>query len=107
MVEYMKQVVETDPDLNVDERNLLSVAYKNAVGTRRASVRVLASIQQKTEDGGKAGIVEVYKDKVEQELFDLCNGVIAVLDKHLIPHAANDESKIYFHKMKGDYFRFE
>jgi len=35
MLNYMKQVVNTGNELNVEERNLLSVAYKNSVGTRR------------------------------------------------------------------------
>ena len=30
-------------------RNLLSVAYKNVVGARRSSWRVISSIEQKTE----------------------------------------------------------
>lgn len=45
MLENMKKVVEAEQELSVDERNLLSVAYKNAVGTRRTSYRALNSIE--------------------------------------------------------------
>jgi 14-3-3 protein epsilon len=36
-----------DTQLSVEERNLLSVAYKNVVGARRASWRILDSIEKK------------------------------------------------------------
>jgi len=35
MLEYMKKVVKFGSELNNEERNLLSVAYKNSVGSRR------------------------------------------------------------------------
>lgn len=50
MVESMKQVAKMDTELTVEERNLLSVAYKNVIGARRASWRILSSIEQKEED---------------------------------------------------------
>jgi 14-3-3 protein epsilon len=45
MLEYMKKVVESGSELNNEERNLLSVAYKNTVGSRRTAWRALSSIQ--------------------------------------------------------------
>lgn len=50
MVESMKLVAQMDTELTVEERNLLSVAYKNVIGARRASWRILSSIEQKEED---------------------------------------------------------
>ena len=49
MVENMKIVASEDRDLTVEERNLLSVAYKNVIGARRASWRIVTSIEQKEE----------------------------------------------------------
>ena len=51
MAETMKAVTETGVELTNEERNLLSVAYKNVVGARRSSWRVISSIEQKTEVG--------------------------------------------------------
>ena len=45
----MKKVVKLNPELSVEERNLLSVAYKNVIGSRRASWRIVSSISQKEE----------------------------------------------------------
>ena len=49
MVEAMKKVAHMDIELSVEERNLLSVAYKNVIGARRASWRIISSIEQKEE----------------------------------------------------------
>lgn len=52
MVEAMKTVASrnvSDNELTVEERNLLSVAYKNVIGARRASWRIISSIEQKEE----------------------------------------------------------
>ena len=52
MVENMKRVALSDQELTVEERNLLSVAYKNVIGARRASWRIVSSIEQKEESKG-------------------------------------------------------
>jgi len=78
MVENMKRVASSVQELTVEERNLLSVAYKNVIGTRRASWRILSSIEQKEE---------------------ICEDILDVLDKHHIPSAATGESKVFYHKM--------
>ena len=49
MVEAMKRVARSNVELTVEERNLLSVAYKNVIGARRASWRIISSIEQKEE----------------------------------------------------------
>jgi 14-3-3 protein epsilon len=109
MAEAMKKVANEDLDLSVEERNLLSVAYKNVVGSRRASLRILSSIEQREESRQKEEHlqkVREYKNKVEQELAKICDDILNVIDQHLIPAAKNTESKVFYHKMKGDYFRY-
>jgi len=107
MAGSMKSVTETGIELSNEERNLLSVAYKNVVGARRSSWRVISSIEQKTEGSErKQQMAKEYREKVEKELRDICQDVLGLLDKFLIPNASNAESKVFYLKMKGDYFRY-
>ncbi|ODQ67595.1 14-3-3 protein, partial [Nadsonia fulvescens var. elongata DSM 6958] len=109
MVSYMKAVAMSGEELSVDERNLLSVAYKNVIGTRRASWRIISSIEQKEESKGSTSHVEqikTYRVKIEDELEDICNDVLSVLTDHLLVKAESGESKVFYYKMKGDYHRY-
>jgi len=107
MAAAMKKVTESGVELSNEERNLLSVAYKNVVGARRSSWRVISSIEQKTEGSErKQAMAREYREKIEKELRDICQDVLQLLDKFLIPKASNPESKVFYLKMKGDYFRY-
>ncbi|GMF74293.1 unnamed protein product [Aspergillus oryzae] len=109
MVENMKVVASADVELTVEERNLLSVAYKNVIGARRASWRIVTSIEQKEESKGNESqvtLIKEYRQKIESELAKICDDILEVLDKHLIPSAQSGESKVFYHKMKGDYHRY-
>lgn len=80
MAACMKQVTEQGAELTNEERNLLSVAYKNVVGARRSAWRVISSIEQKTEGNDKKlQMVKEYREKVEGELRDICNEVLVRL----------------------------
>lgn len=77
MAAAMKQITESSPELSNEERNLLSVAYKNVVGARRSSWRVISSIEQKTEGSEKKqAMAKEYREKVEKELTDICQSVL-------------------------------
>jgi len=110
MVTYMKDVAKLGVELSVEERNLLSVAYKNVIGARRASWRIISSIEQKEESkqGNEAQVAKIksYRQKVEKELGEVCNDILIVLSDYLLKSAAAGESKVFYHKMKGDYHRY-
>jgi len=94
----------TSEPLTVDERNLLSVAYKNVVGGKRQSWRALAS-------GDFLGMDDEtqkkYRGLVEKELEVVCREVISLLEKLLqIPDKDNVENRVFYLKMSGDYYRY-
>lgn len=111
MADFMYDVSQkcAKEELSVEERNLLSVAYKNAVGSRRASWRIVSSVEQKETSKGNEDNMkrsQKYREQIEEELDKICEKILQLLDKALIPNAKNGESKVFYHKMKGDYFRY-
>ncbi|CAH8390574.1 unnamed protein product [Eruca vesicaria subsp. sativa] len=111
MVEFMEKVsASVDGDeLTVEERNLLSVAYKNVIGARRASWRIISSIEQKEESRGNddhVAAIRDYRSKIETELTGICEGILKLLDARLVPAAGSGDSKVFYLKMKGDYHRY-
>ena len=73
----MKEAVESKPNLSDEERNLLSVAYKNVVGMLRSSWRIISSIESKKEDSDDIkGLCAEYRKKIEEELNAVCNEVL-------------------------------
>jgi 14-3-3 protein epsilon len=110
MVESMKKVAKIDQELTVEERNLLSVAYKNLIGARRASWRIITNIESKEEnksENSKTALIKKYRSQVEKELRDICQDILDLLDKNLLANAASGESKVFYLKMKGDYHRYK
>jgi 14-3-3 protein epsilon len=105
MVEHMKTVAGFAEELSVEERNLLSVAYKNVIGSRRASWRVISSIEQKSESE-KTALITTYKTKIETELETICDDILKIIATQLIPNSVGDEGKVFYYKMKGDYHRY-
>jgi len=106
MCRVMRELVKwTDTkkvDLTVEERNLLSVAYKNVIGARRASWRTL-NVDERKDD---ALIVE-YKKQVENELHTICKDVLDLLENVLVKNnTKEDESRVFYLKMTGDYYRY-
>jgi 14-3-3 protein epsilon len=109
MADHMEQVGKQTDELSVEERNLLSVAYKNAVGSRRAAWRIITSVEQKEKSKGNednAKFAKEYCAKVETELQKICDTILGLLDANLIPKAGNGESKVFYQKMKADYWRY-
>ena len=72
----MREHAEQKKQLNVEERNLLSVAYKNVVGTRRSSWRVVSSIVSKDASETQKKIATEYLNKINNELRSICNEVL-------------------------------
>mmetsp|Transcript_14870 Transcript_14870/g.27497 ORF Transcript_14870/g.27497 Transcript_14870/m.27497 type:complete len:254 (-) Transcript_14870:48-809(-) len=110
MVSLMKSVVKQSPELTVDQRNLLSVGYKNVVGTRRTAWRTLSALESKEEKKGNtknAELARLYREKVETEMNNVCAEILSLIDEILNSKRNTVDSKVFFLKMKGDYYRYE
>jgi 14-3-3 protein epsilon len=84
------------------------VAYKNWIGTRRSAWRAISAVEQKEEAKGSKflDLLRKYKALIEKEVENINNDVVDLLDKSLVPKAANPEAEVFYLKMKGDYYRY-
>jgi 14-3-3 protein epsilon len=94
--------------LSNEERNLLSVAYKNSVGSRRAAWRTISAIQNREAYKGSKHIelINQYRKMIESELNGICQDVLMLLKNVLIPNSEVAEAKVFYMKMRGDYYRY-
>lgn len=109
MIEYVNKFAKTQGELTDEERHIVSVAYKNVVGSKRAELRVLSAIKQKEEKkGNKTNItyIENFKSIIEEELKGLCREILSLIEKFLLPNSKSELSKVFFLKMRGDYNRY-
>ncbi|XP_022110294.1 uncharacterized protein LOC110989903 [Acanthaster planci] len=85
--------------LTNEERNLLSVAYKNVVGARRSSWRVISSIEQKSEGNEKKQqMAKDYRSKIERELNEICHDVlVSGFGVNLLWHAVTCVRSLHVH----------
>lgn len=115
MKEFMREVASTpDPetglvDLTSDERNLLSIAYKNVVNNKRVSWRILnqhIQKESKKENSPYLSDITAFMHEVEEELITVCNEILGLLGDYLIPGAKDGSQKVFYWKLKGDYYRY-
>jgi len=107
MVDFLKPVIkEKGPALTQDERNLLSVAFKNLVSQQRTAIRTIAAIEQNPKYTKFGGSMGDYKKKIEEELYRNCDDIISVIRNDVLTKASDDESRAFFLKMIGDYCRY-
>lgn len=103
MVESIKKMCAINADLSLEERNLLSVGFKNLVAARRASWRIIHANEQKEEQKGDSEhleLIKAYRQKIEVEQEGICNDAINVIDKYLIPASGNNaEAAVFYTKM--------
>eukprot|EP00461_Guttulinopsis_vulgaris_P001661 UN01661 len=131
MCKLVKAIIELDSKrsettqipvlpLNTDERNLLSVAYKHVVSSRRTSWRTF-----NTDEGRTNPFIAEYRTQLEAELHEICREVLDLLELHLIPAQKNlintlmnapgvkiqdinlhKEGMVFYLKLCGDYYRY-
>uniref|UniRef100_A0A3P8WE11 14-3-3 domain-containing protein n=1 Tax=Cynoglossus semilaevis TaxID=244447 RepID=A0A3P8WE11_CYNSE len=98
MAESMVKVAEFKHGLTTEERDLFSVAFKNSIGPKRSALKIISGIGDKTDTPEKLDIIQELKDKVAQEVRDICNNVQNEIDTNIIP--------VEQHVGKGDYYQY-
>jgi len=107
MVHFLNEVVSAKKeDFSTEERNLLSVGFKNQIGSKRTAIRTISAIEQNPKYSQYSSALQDYKKRIEQELFDQCIKIVDNVKASCMKVASTDESKAFFQKMMGDYYRY-
>ena len=107
MVQYLAAVLDTKGgEVTADERNLLSVAFKNLISSKRAACRTIAAIEQNPKYSQFADALASYKETIESQLTADCEKVISLIQEKVLAKDCDGEPKAFFVKMVGDYYRY-
>ncbi len=110
MVQFLEELLNSrTEDLNSDERNLLSIAYKNSISSERAALRTILAYQAKEAKKSSSNFItyiQEYRTQVENEFKEKKKKIIKTIDDKLIPLANETDAKVFYVKMKGDYNRY-
>ena len=107
MVKFLEDVLkEKGGSVNPDERNLLSVAFKNLISSKRAACRTISAIEQNPKYAKFNGALIEYKTQIETQLAADCQKIIDMINNRVLNGQCADEAKAFFVKMVGDYYRY-
>ena len=109
VADYIQKMGEQPVEILGEEQNLLLAVCENAGGGRRATWRVIISVEHEGEIKSieqQAAYAREYVVEVEAEVQKICIGFLALMDENLIPTASTGEPKVFYYKRKGDYYRF-
>ena len=107
MVDFLTKVLDAKgADVSSDERNLLSVAFKNLISSKRAACRTIAAIEQNPKYSKHTDALSSYKSKIEQQLTKDCTDIIKIINDKVLSKSCEGEPKAFFVKMVGDYYRY-
>ena len=107
MVDFLKQIIdESSDDVSMDVRNLLSVGFKNLISGQRSAWKTVQAIEQNKKYAEYSGDCQEYRKKIGDELAANCEKVINIVKDKSLPKAKDDEAKVFYLKMIGDYYRY-
>lgn len=107
MVDFLVPVLESKgANVSSDERNLLSVAFKSLISSKRAAVRTITAIEQNPKYSKFGDALQAYKRKIEGMLYDDCDKIIRIVREKVLSQAADGEPKAFFIRMVGNYYRY-
>jgi len=107
MVDFLEEVlVIKGSDVNPDERNLLSVAFKNLISSKRSACRTISAIEQNPKYAKFNEALLQYKQKIEDQLQADCTKIIKMIEDRVLSSPSKEEAEAFFVKMVGDYYRY-
>lgn len=107
MVHFLEDIIkESKDDVSMDVRNLLSVGFKNLISAQRSAWKTVQAIEQNKKYAEYSSNCAEYREKISNELAANCEKVIKIVKDKALPKAGDDEAKVFYLKMIGDYYRY-
>lgn len=107
MVDFLGEVLqEKGGEVNPDERNLLSVAFKNLISSKRAACRTISAIEQNPKYSKFNAALVTYKTTIEDQLTADCRRIIEMINTKVLNGTCSPDAEAFFVKMVGDYYRY-
>jgi 14-3-3 protein epsilon len=91
-------------EVNSDERNLLSVAFKNLISFKRAACHTIAAIEQNPKYAKFSDALAFYKTEIEEKLTSDCQKVVDMINEKVLAKHCDGGPEAFFVKMVGDYY---
>ena len=110
MFKYLEDLlIKRNKDFSLKEREFLAYGYASYIKTKRKSLHILMAYETKEKKNDNSiflSYIQEYRNSLESDLTQSCQKIINVLDSLLIKKAENNESKIFYKKLKGDLNRY-
>lgn len=107
MIEFLTEMLNaTKSELTSDQCNLMNVAFRNSIENERKAIAALNDIQDFKHLGKFHRSLAVYKSKMEEVMQKKCQTIITIIEKRCIPVSQTSESKVFWLKLVGDFYRY-
>lgn len=104
---YIEELIKRKKDdLTKDEKNAFYNSFKFIINSKRCAWQSANYMEEKEKYEERKTMIKNYKNILENEIYDICKNVITLINNFLMNKTILDESKIFFLKMKGDYYRY-
>ena len=104
---YIEELIKKKKeDLTKEEKNIFYKSFKYVVNSKRSAWLSVNYLEEKEKNDERMEIIKNYKNIIEKDILDICKNVITLINNFLISKTVLDESKMFFLKMKGDYYRY-
>ena len=104
---YIEELIKKKKeDLTKEEKNIFYKSFKYVVNSKRSAWLSINYLEEKEKNDERMEIIKNYKNILEKDISDICKNVITLINNFLISKTVLDESKMFFLKMKGDYYRY-
>ena len=109
MVKWMKDFVYLGSHLSPEDRAVFAAAYKSQVTSMRSHIQFLDSMMQYQQFKGNdnnVNALKVHRERVLQELKDVCDDAIDVINRRLFPSAQTFDDKVFYLSLEADFCRY-